>query len=385
MTLLEETIQRISTARHAEDLFGSGDLSSLKKVRTAINLLVHPDKLAGTTYEGNDEIFRTLERFWVEAQKKIELGVYGQRVTLAPPKSPAPSVAGQVLKFGNIEYTISLLLTQGDLADLYLAKESKYGMPVLLKIVRHAGDSDLLENEAAILGEIFPASKRQEKYYRYLPRLITSFSIPGGKKGTKRRVNVFQYVPGYHSMADTFAALGPLDFRDVTWMFKRTLAILGFLHSQLHIIHGAVLPPHILIHPGNPDGSDNPLTHGALLIDWSYSVKQSGDPIKAISSDHADYYPPEILAKRQPSPATDIYMAAKCAVKMMGGNVAMDTLPDTVPSPIRAFLKGCLIPNMHRRPDDAWTVLEGYNDLLKRVVGPRKYRHLVIPTKPHHQ
>ena len=57
-------------------------------------------------------------------------------------------------------------------------------------------------------------------------------------------------------------ASGGVDPRDAAWMWRRLLVALGFAH-RAGVLHGAVLPEHVLIHPGE---------HGLVLVDWCYSV-----------------------------------------------------------------------------------------------------------------
>ena len=57
-----------------------------------------------------------------------------------------------------------------------------------------------------------------------------------------------------------------------------------------------------------------------------------------------------------------MFLAARCMVYLAGGDPLRDRIPDTIPAPMRQFLMGCLLPGPHMRPDDAWAVLDEFDD-----------------------
>ena len=317
-------------------------------------------------------------------------------------------------------YTASSLLASGDIADIYATTTGE-----VLKIARASSDNDLLDNEAAVLGRF--RAKKKTKLNAYLPPLV---EWPILRDRGNVRMNVFTHEAGFVSLADIIAAYpGGINYQDLVWMYKRLLVAIGFAHLN-GVIHGAVLPAHVLVHPTG---------HGAKLIDWCYALdftalpKPAPDPatadpappapapvnmnawdllkannyadpypdpvdpgpalvvapadpnrmfIRAISVDSEAFYAPEILRKMTPTPATDLYMAAKCAVALLGGNVETDQIPDTVPVPIRAFFSGSLLRAPEKRPQDAWDLHEEFDKLLQALVGPPKYRAFSMPPEP---
>jgi serine/threonine protein kinase len=177
-------------------------------------------------------------------------------------------------------------------------------------------------------------------------------------------------MEGFLTLAEILKAYpSGIDFRDMVWMFKRTLVGIGFAHKN-GVVHGAILPTHVLVHPTD---------HGAKLIDWSFAV-EAGDHIHGISGGYRDYYPSEVFDKEKALPATDIYMAAKCCVALLGGNVATNEMPATVPAEVQAFLQRCLVKNASRRPQDAWDLHVEFDTLLKEVVGKPSYRKFEMPS-----
>jgi serine/threonine protein kinase len=328
-----------------------------------------------------------------------------------------------IVENGKRKYNItSQLATEGDVAFFYPATYSN-GLgesdALVLKIARDRRDNDLLANEASILNFLYPYKQKEEKLFAYLPRLIDSFIMR--REGPF--VNVFLRIDEHVSFEDIIAAYPKgIDFRDMVWMYKRLLVAIGFAHSK-GIIHGAVLPSHVLIHPTG---------HGAKLLGWSYALnfasladaaKKKADPkpaadppkkglgvwdllranlysetpvvppdpgsppdpnrmyIKAMSVNYEKFYAPEILLKQTPTPATDIYMAAKSAVALLGGDVETNQVPDTVPVQIKAFLSSSLIQAQSKRPQDAWDLHEDFDKLLLNLVGKPEYRPFSMPHK----
>jgi hypothetical protein len=65
------------------------------------------------------------------------------------------------------------------------------------------------------------------------------------------------------------------------------------------------------------------------------------------------------------SPATDIHLASRVMLRLMG---------DLAPHPLRAFIRGCTLPARARRPHDAWRLLAELDEVLERLYGPRTFR-----------
>lgn len=241
------------------------------------------------------------------------------------------------------------------------------GSLAVLKVAIQVSDNDLVKSEAETLLSLYPPDQANEKFHRYLPKLLLPepFTVWG------RQANLMSLVEDHLSLAEIAEAYPDgIDYRDLVWMFKRALVGLGFAHTR-GFIHGSVIPPHILVHP---------VEHGAKVIDWCYAVGlNSKQSIKSYSVDYEPYVPPEVLDKRFPTPATDIYMLAKCAVELLGGDVGTNEMPDAVPEEVQGILLRCLDRTPSRRPLDAWKLHDEFSALIKKVVGKPKYREFHMP------
>lgn len=254
------------------------------------------------------------------------------------------------------------LLADGDICDVHLCTLNSETKGIM-KVARLSVDNDLVENEAEVLQALFPKESPEEEFYRYLPRLLHTSLYE------KRRVNVLPYFNEHVSFEAIQAAYPEgISHLDVAWMYKRLLVAIGFAHIRGYV-HGAVLPPHFLVHPKN---------HGGRLLDWCYATK-IGSPIRAISTSLRSFYPPEVFKKEAANPTVDIYMAAKCIVHLLGGDVSSNEMPERVPLPIQEFFRRSLASLDSLRPPSAWDLHDEFDELLKKVVGPRTYRVFEMP------
>jgi hypothetical protein len=245
------------------------------------------------------------------------------------------------------------LAFSGDIANLY---EHDHG---LLKITRDPADNDLLDREAAALARLRGAGDK--RLLAYAPALIGCQRHKAPDTGVERRANLISRLDGFVTLADVHAAYpAGLDPRDAAWMWRRLLVAVGFAH-RAGVIHTAVVPEHVLIHP---------VEHGLILVDWCYAITQPGGLAVAVPAAYADWYPAEVRSRQSPGPDLDIWLATRCMTHLMGG---------LAPQPLAAFGRGCMLPGPGRRPSDAWRLLGELDAVLERLYGPRTFRPFTMP------
>jgi hypothetical protein len=245
------------------------------------------------------------------------------------------------------------LAFSGDIANLY---EHDLG---LVKIARDPADNDLLDREAAALARLRRAGDM--RFLAYVPALIGCQRRKDPGSGAERRANLISRLDGFVTLADVQAAYPRgLDPRDAAWMWRRLLVAVGFAH-RAGIIHAAVLPEHVLIHPAE---------HGLVLVDWCYAITQPGGIAVALPAAYADWYPAEVHSREAPGPDLDIWLATRCMTQLM------DRL---APAPLTTFARGCTLPGARRRPSDAWQLLSELDAVLERLYGPRTFRPFTMP------
>lgn len=344
---LKIAARKLLAAKSPDEVFGGAKTAAeaMTEYRRIAQML-HPDKHAADP-----------ELFELATEALVALNVIFAKIgaSVSPPVAPRSPVAIEV---GKRRYVVGDQYAVGDVATLYRVEGA--GEPALLKVAHTSAENDLMVAEVAALKKLI--AKANTKFF---PRLIDSFTI----RGTVGRRQAI-VVPLYNEHVPIWRALAtyPLgvDFRDVTWMFKRMLVAIGSAH-RAGLAHGAVLPRHVLVHPKE---------HGAKIVGWTHSVPL-GKPLRSISADNRAYYPPELLTKSPTTPSSDVYMAAMSAIALMsGGKPDPSALGVDVPPPIARFFKGCVDKRPGARPQDAWDLHEEYDRLLLEVIGKPKYREL---------
>jgi hypothetical protein len=243
------------------------------------------------------------------------------------------------------------VVASGDIAELYAMDGD-----TLLKLPRRPGDNDLMRAEAAALAKL--AAEGDPRFRAYAPRLIETFTHEDAA-GSRRTATVVERLHGFVTLADVRRAYPDgIDARDAAWMWRRLLTGLGWAH-RAGIVHGAVLPEHVLIHPAE---------HGVALVDWCYSVAPGGT-VAAIVAGHRAAYPGEVTAKRPATAATDIFMATGLMLRLIR----------KPPEPLRRFARGCRYDAPRMRPQDAWSLLGEFDELLENLYGPRRFRPFAMP------
>ena len=145
-----------------------------------------------------------------------------------------------------------------------------------------------------------------------------------------------------------------LDPRDVAWMWRRLLVALGLAH-RAGVVHGAVLPDHVLIEPAD---------HGVVLVDWCYSVTDRLDHgARRSCRPTPDWYPREVHKRQPPGPGTDIAMAARCMTALMGRHA-----PTRAAHLRRRLLAAVAAASGPTTPGGCSRELD---DVLERLYGPR--------------
>lgn len=372
---IETTLQNVKDALRPEDLFGTLGGTPDEQLQTARSTYrrlarqVHPDIVPDHLDDLATEATATLNRLWAQAEKRIKAGTYG--------KATSDEV---VITTRKRSYTIGDPLAKGDIASLYHCAFSIGGRDVngIFKVSRNPADNDLIENEATMLKHLANGDE-YDQFEPYFPALAENLVYRDASATGKRRANILYWAKEIEQPSDLYTLVevrdhykNGIDPADMAWMWRRLLVALGYTHQE-GIVHGAVLPAHILIEPK---------MHGLALIDWSYAVKtETGKHISAISSDYDKWYPQEVFNKEAPLSGLDIFMGAKCMVYLVGGDPVSGDLPDSVPSRMRRYFAWCMQPSPRGRPQDAWKMLEEFDDVLESLYGPRRFRKFDMPKR----
>ncbi len=371
-TQFADMATRIMQAADYFAFFGpaSNPASHIKQVYRSAARIVHPDAHNGKpTWEQASEAFKRLGCFYAEADQMVGYGLYGQPKTLVT-WTTRKGVHEVFRPLGN-----------GDLCATFNARtrlaDGSDQQITFCKVATSTSDHDLLQAEVKAL-RLLRADHTDPDVHPFFPEVIDSFAHREAGKPT-RQVNVLSALEGFYTLTEVNVAFPDgLEAIHMAWIWRRVLWALGHAHKH-GVIHGALLPSHVMILPEQ---------HGLVLVDWCYAslLDDSGQftPIKAAVGGYKDWYPKEVFAKQPPSPATDLIMAARCMIELTGGNPLTGNYPAlaSIPKPFRAFFRGCLSPTPTARPQDALQLLGEFDRLLQslgRPYYPRKFIPFAMP------
>jgi serine/threonine protein kinase len=350
MNDLSEALNKLEGAIDYTDIFP--DIASVSTVYRQLAKVVHPDLYSGSNRDLAGEGFRLLTIFKRDADQMIEEGRFGEKVILS------------VITTRKAKHRVIRKAAEGDLSVLYEAVTTNDGyiaIDSIVKVAKSAKDNDLLTAEAKALKALHATGS---KWDRAIPILLDTFMHSEGR----RRSNAIVAYPEFYTLTQVRKAYPDgVPALHAAWIWRRLLMALGYAHDEGYI-HGAVVPAHVMIEPKN---------HALILVDWCYSVvidAQSKTSIKAVVPMADKFYAPEVWAKQPATPATDLYMAARCLRYL--ANI-------TFPRPLRAYFSGICLEKPSMRPQNAWLLLEEFDELLKAMgkpFYPRKFVEFTMPT-----
>lgn len=324
---------------------------SVLKAKTAAEVL-GPNDEGRRNREKNAKMLLHPDRYFLISHLKLATPAFARLEELLYEEKQAKASVFEVVT-KKTTYTVSGLAHAGSVGNLYDCKfpkdrEIQLG---LLKLPRSVRDNDLIISEAKFLKTIQDSGNSARVFF---PRFEEAFKHRDRATRIDRAGHVTRAVPGFVSLAEVLRAFpAGLDARDLAWIWRRMFIAITLL-SDLEIVHGSVVPEHVLIRP---------VDHSVMVTGLTTSVS-FGNTIKILGGDRK-FFPPEVLNKEPVSAATDICML--CVT--MGVVLRLDA-----PKQIRSFIKGCTFDRMKVRPQNPLILLDEFDDLLERLYGPRRFR-----------
>jgi hypothetical protein len=275
-----------------------------------------------------------------------------------------PDEAGPRVEVAGFPYRLLGRVAVGESSDVFLAERAHpITERVLLKILRADADADLMEREWEVLTRLLQIPDLGPETARRLPALVGR----GVVAGTDRRALVMLAPSGF---VDTFADVrrafpGGVDGRHAVWMWRRVLEVLTGVH-QAGVVHGAVLPQHLVVHARD---------HGVMLVGWSCGVAtSSGAPPRVVSTVARECYPAELLAGGGPTRETDVIMSARCVALLLGGTA--ERVPPAVPAPLKALVERVAAGETG---GGAWRLRQQLGAAAQEAYGPPQYHPFPMP------
>ena len=196
-------------------------------------------------------------------------------------------------------YPLGTLVASGDLADLYARRRRR---PRCSRCRAAPADNDLMAARPPPCRACTATATRgtaptRRGWSRASPtRTPPAYAAPRTSSTAATASSAWPRWPARYPAGSTRAT--PPGCGGGCW------SALGWAH-RAGVVHGAVLPEHVLIHPGE---------HGLVLVDWCYSRRRPAQTAARAGRPAPRRYPPEVPAAARPPPATDIYLATgRCA------------------------------------------------------------------------
>jgi len=269
---------------------------------------------------------------------------------------------GFKIKTQRAEYIFFPTKIEGDLSYVYSGYENNSERTeIILKLIKNPGDNDLAQNEIKILQNLQSEEVAQSKH---LPKLLDQFKTTANQLGL-----ILTRFDGYdlRTVREHHFYKNGISDQHMAWILCRLLSVLGYVHKK-GIIHGNLEPSHILIQPSN---------HNLYLIDWTCSVFDpihTNDVFKVFNQ---DFSAPEIVEKKLPTPAADLYSAGKCMVYLLGGDLKNNFIPESVDPRIQRFLAYFLLPSPFQRAQDAWHEFAQLQNLRTEIWGEERFQEFI--------
>ena len=355
-----------------EDVFGElkGNKSEQREQLAALvkmmRIGLHPDLFPDDKAVA-EEATKIIAEMEMKAEAAIRRGDYG--------KNSTKTIIGKYHRYKE--------LAIGDIADLhnaYFQDETGF-VEVVLKAVRNKADAIYLQKEKTFLQELHYKFKGQP-LDDCIPKVYESFSLSDG-----RMVNVLESLEGWYDVKTIHSRMLGVDGRTLVWMWKRLLTLLSNVHAT-GLLHGAVLPPHVLYFPDNEVIDKDLRRHAVRLIDWCYSERRlsGGTRLNIWCPQYKDFYPPEIINKsgaQKVGRRSELYMAAKTMQYLTGGNVTTNKFPDSIPAELGNCIAKCFVTDYASRPATAGFHFDEFNTVANKVYD-KKYHDFILPDEDTH-
>lgn len=363
---LNSVYLQIMQAHQSEDLFGSEDvvlpeetlLKYLKGVYEKFKAVTEPGVYQDLEdVEAATDADNKLEELYAQAKTRIRQHVYG----IEGRGRRHPPYAVKSFTVGSNRYYIGNLLRSGEESNLYEGFMERDGLAigeVVIKVAKDVAANALLQTEVRNLDVLHDTPVPQ---WKHLPFVMDRFQT-GGRVGL-----VFRKISGF-SLAEVRQhrthAKG-LDRKHIVWILDRCFSCLGFVHKQ-GLVHGNLKPEHIIVQPSS---------HNALICGWKRAAHKPALTGEKIIAEADGFTAPEVVARGKIGPWSDIYSVGKLMIWLLGGDIATNTIPDTVEEPLSRFLLSLVEEDHLLRPSDAWALYE-QQCKIKDSLWPRKFIHL---------
>ena len=378
---VEQVTNQLKNAKTFAAIFGSLPSGNVREKRGALRKqfaylinLVHPDHVPPTLAKKAGEVVQRLTELHAAAKAAVDAGKYDAPFAAgAGAKTFSPEV---ILQSPLAVYRLRAEpLKEGDFSVLYQGHAVGTSEEVIIKIAAVPEYNTWLEAELRALKRFSSAGAGTplQKIGRFIPQVLDTFLV-SDENNRRVRAIVLPHLEGYVSVTDIVEAFpGGLDPRDAAWISRRLIA--QVLAAQAaNMVHGAIVPDHLLV---------SLHSHDPLHIGWAHALddpKTTGNRITRVIDRYRDWYPEEVFRKEVPDFRTDLYMAGKTMIKLLGGDTKRNTFPLSVPDQLKRIILRCVETSPARRPSNGMQFLDELTSVVRNLWG-KAWRPLSMPPR----
>ena len=258
---------------------------------------------------------------------------------------------------GKVEISTSLAF--GSICNLYRCSFETGQPGGVFKIARVPQINRHVEHEFKVLTHLH-GSTHGSRLAPFLPRseALVNYAYPDEPS---RSGVVLRYHAGIEGADDLYsleevrgAYPAGIDARDMAWIWRRLLTVLGYVHACQHV-HGQVTPDHVMIDPRD---------HKLVLIGWCAAVPFGA--AQWLRNGNWSGWPGDHW-QNQASPAVDLAAGSRSMSYLLG--------PSVDPAIAR---------HLERATDtatDAFKLLDDFDRLIEALWGPRSFREFKMPAR----
>jgi hypothetical protein len=285
------------------------------------------------------------------------------RKAFASWNSPETHGYTSVLSIGQSHWATRRFIARGEISDVSMAERARRPTErVLLKILRERDNGHLFDREWEALEKLQHSEAPGAALFTTLvPQPVARGLVDNGPF-LGQRAMAFRWAPGFRHTFEAVRQAYPqgIDPQISIWMWRRILELLTFLHRS-GVVHGAVLPPHILVQDGD---------HGIRLVGYSAAGAPEA-PLATVCTRFEKFYPGARL-----SPGGDVTMSARSIAFVLGGDGQGGDVPASVPEPLAGLIRKVASDGA----EDAWSLRESVGKMARDLYGPPTFHPLVMPS-----
>lgn len=303
---------------------------------------------------------RTVVCAYCEATVRVDpsaVSVQRYREALAQWNHPVGSDDAVRFSLGEQLWDEQRLLARGEISDVYLAKRARWPSElVLLKVVRDGADAPLLQHELDVLQRLRAAAESQQvNLGARVPQPIVSGTLADG-----RAAAAYRWAGGFVHTFEAIRSAHPQGIEPVAsiWVWRRLLEVVGVMRTA-GIVHGSILPNHVLIENGE---------HGTRLAGFSCADAPNA-PLRAVATAFEDFYPASMLSSGKLTKSADLVMSARCVAYLLGEDRRR------MPAPL-AELLGRIGTDDEHADRDPWQLHQEVGRLGRSLFGPPAFHPL---------